>query len=155
MSQDGNRSAVEVAMEKASKQAAKTTKCLLEHPEPRDRTLSTIRSPSYDAPGASTLPVVEEIGEGSSTGGKNSPSSGKSVGLEDRRFHSLPAPSRPPPPPPPTRSAPLPPTADGNTSNPVANERPLFQRPKGPATPSSSRTSLSQSKSPNHYVAST
>jgi hypothetical protein len=104
---------------------------------------------------------VEEIGEGSSTGGKNSPSSGKSIGLEDHGFHSLPAPSRPPPPPPPTRTpppptrtAPLPPTADGNTNNHVANERPLFQRPKGPATPSSSRSSIPQSKSPNNYVAS-
>ena len=68
------RSSVERTMEMAEKQAAKSERALSGEPEPRERTLGTIRIPPAELPngsGPSTLPVVEEVGEAGSTGGRS------------------------------------------------------------------------------------
>lgn len=66
--QQQQQEAVDKTMEKAEKAAVKSSKTLAEDPEPRERVLSTVRTPvsAPEAPGTggpSTLPVVEEIGE--------------------------------------------------------------------------------------------
>lgn len=61
----------EKADRKAEKQVMKSERTLESDPEPHDRVLRTMRTPSMDgAPGqvTSTLPVVEEVGEASNTG---------------------------------------------------------------------------------------
>ena len=68
------RSSTERTMEMAEKQVVKSEKTLSNDPEPRERILSTIRTSQADLPnggGPSTLPVVQEVGEGGSTGGRS------------------------------------------------------------------------------------
>ncbi|EEP75695.1 phosphatidylinositol-4-phosphate 5-kinase its3 [Uncinocarpus reesii 1704] len=70
-----DRSPAERAMDQAAKEAVKSSKTLEKQPEPRDRVLTTVRTPDGDLASSATpstqLPVVEEVGEGSSTGGRS------------------------------------------------------------------------------------
>ncbi|TPX26569.1 Phosphatidylinositol-4-phosphate 5-kinase [Coccidioides immitis] len=69
------RSPAEKAMDRAEKEAVKSAKSLEKQPEPRDRILTTIRTTDGELLGstaqATQLPVVEEVGEGSSTGDRS------------------------------------------------------------------------------------
>jgi 1-phosphatidylinositol-4-phosphate 5-kinase len=64
------RPSMDKTMEKADKQVLKSERTLESDPEPQDRVLRTMSSPSMDGagPATSTLPVVEEVGEASNTG---------------------------------------------------------------------------------------
>ncbi|KAK2792424.1 Phosphatidylinositol-4-phosphate 5-kinase [Onygenales sp. PD_12] len=68
------RSSIDQVMERAERDAAKSGRNLSSDPEPNQHILSTVRAPSTDLQGsgaASTLPVVEEVGEAASTGSKS------------------------------------------------------------------------------------
>lgn len=81
-SQGFRRSSVERTMQAAEKQAAK------DGPEPQERTLSTVQdiTDATGPGGASTLPVVEEVGEAGSTEGQSrrSPTNHRSPSEKDR-----------------------------------------------------------------------
>ncbi|PGH00987.1 hypothetical protein AJ79_08051 [Helicocarpus griseus UAMH5409] len=67
------RMSVDRVMERAERDAIRSSKTLATDPEPQQHVLTTIRAPSTDMPGGtSTLPVVEEVGEAASTGSKGS-----------------------------------------------------------------------------------
>ncbi|KAI1916111.1 Phosphatidylinositol-4-phosphate 5-kinase [Ophidiomyces ophidiicola] len=73
--QTASRSPGEIAMEMAEKEAEKSSKTLTERPEPGERVLTTVRASDTDMAGPSSqsthLPIVEEAGEASSTGGRS------------------------------------------------------------------------------------
>ena len=65
---------VDRTMQKAYKQADKSEKRRSSKEEPPDRTLGTVRTPSAERTNGShgaTLPIVEEVGEAGSTGGRS------------------------------------------------------------------------------------
>ena len=61
-----SRKSTDKVIEKAEKQAINTEKEGAQEEPSKDRTLSSMRSPSADRGGGATLPVVEEDGEGCS-----------------------------------------------------------------------------------------
>ena len=81
-----SRSSTDRVMEKAEKQARKAEdRGMTEEGVPADRTLGAVRSPSAERTsgvGGATLPIVEEAGEGASTGGRSG-RSGRSHGSLD------------------------------------------------------------------------
>ena len=70
-----SRSSTDRVMEKAEKQVRKAEdRGMTEDGAPSDRTLGAVRSPSAERTagvGGATLPIVEEAGEGASTGGRS------------------------------------------------------------------------------------
>ncbi|WEW57585.1 Phosphatidylinositol-4-phosphate 5-kinase [Emydomyces testavorans] len=120
--QSASRSPAEKAMDRAEKEVVKSSKTLEKQPEPRDRVLTTIWTPDGELPTSASqsthLPVVEEAGESSSTGGRSANSGTSPNGepqefdqdatfasdLQRRTFRTAltpagPPPDRPPPPP--------------------------------------------------------
>ena len=105
------RSSTDRVMDDAEKQAQKTEDQGASENEPRDRTLSAVRSSSVDRSSGmmgATLPVVEEVGEGGSTGGQSGQSREGDQGSSSssprtpngRILNSPPLGGRPPPTPP-------------------------------------------------------
>ena len=101
------RSSTDQVMDKAERQARKTEHLGVNEDDTPSRTLSAARSPSADR-GGITLPVVEEVGEAGSTGGRSiGGRSNTSVDREEpitpaRNSNTFPSPvgGRPPPTPP-------------------------------------------------------
>ena len=78
-----SRSSTDRVMEKAEKQAQRTADRSGSDDEPRDRTISVAQRPSPDIPIAiagTTLPIVQEDGEVSSTGGRSAHSRERETG---------------------------------------------------------------------------
>ena len=100
------RTSTERVLEKAEKQARLSEDNGAAESSAHDRTLSAIRSPSAERTSGvagSTLPIVEEVGEGGSTGGRSGRSQerGGSVTPSDLNIDSGPVlGGRPPPTPP-------------------------------------------------------
>ena len=105
------RSSTDRVMEEAEKQAKRTEDQGATENECRDRTLSAARSSSIDRSSGmagATLPVVEEVGEGASTGdqsgrsceGDQGSSNSSPPMLNVSVLHSPPLGGRPPPTPP-------------------------------------------------------
>lgn len=123
---EGTRSSADEQMQKAEKEANKSYRTLDKNPEPREHIMGTVRAPSSELVGGQTsLPVVEEVGESSSTGGRSAQSGGspsreatESMNNADPR-HQRPRTPRvapgPPPdfPPPPLEKPRLPPHDNG------------------------------------------
>lgn len=140
-SQDVRRSSVERTMEKAQRQAAKSTKTLDDDPEPRGRVLSTVRTAGPDLPGAgpSTLPILEEIGEGSSGRSEPDREREREPAARPHTPHSIRTATSPSGPPP---TRPPPPPKEGRGMSPMAkgkmrdfDEKGLPPLPDGPPPP--------------------
>lgn len=83
-----SRSSTDRVMEKAEKQALKTADQSGSDGEPHDRTMGAVQHPSTDIPnviGGATLPIVQEDGEASSTGGRSAQSQEREKGASSPR----------------------------------------------------------------------
>ncbi|KAL9122491.1 MAG: hypothetical protein Q9187_000948 [Circinaria calcarea] len=83
-----SRSSTDRVMEKAEKQALKTADQSGSDGEPHDRTMGAIQRPSTDilnGMGGPTLPIVQEDGEASSTGGRSAQSRERENGASSPR----------------------------------------------------------------------
>lgn len=145
-------------MEKAHKQAAKSQKTLADEPEPRERVLSTVRAPGPDLPGTgpSTLPILEEIGEGSSGRSEMEPRNGDFARPHTpHSFRTAEAPSGPPPslPPPPPRDHSKSPRSKGKMRE-YDSEKGLPPLPNGPPPPTPPMSSFSRNHAHNSYLVS-
>ncbi|PGH12282.1 hypothetical protein AJ80_06796 [Polytolypa hystricis UAMH7299] len=134
-------SPTERMMKQAEKETIKANRTLAKDPEPADRIFGTRAGP-IELPGAShTLPVVEEVGEASSTGDRSGRSGASGVeqkeetpepeangaiyGLLRNEFRTASGPSGPPParPPPPPKPNAAPALGHGNGKSRVWEDR--------------------------------
>jgi 1-phosphatidylinositol-4-phosphate 5-kinase len=135
----------DLIMERAEREAAKRSRDGNQEDEKPDRTLTTARSPSADRglPAGTTLPVLEEVGEGGSVGGRSRSAHSSRGNLRDgqRAGSSNQAQANPSPPqhvfspplggrPPPTPPKDLPRDAAPMLPTPTFVDSPITLEPK-------------------------